>query len=197
MQKNGIYWVTRGWGFNSESWLLDEGFLAGDTEHETVWATLRQVITSPLGEGQKIDRAFIDSGYRPGDAHRRPDHAVYTFCRTMPGMAYPTKGQDAMDQPFRHSNIDYSYGGVLVKGGIRLYHINTDYFKRWLHGRVRWPVGQLGGWHLHNAATEDYCKQMVSEQLLLKASGRATWIPKSRANHFLDCEVLSTAAAHT
>lgn len=196
VQKNGIFWVTRGWGYNSESWLLDEGFLAGETEFEAVWASLQQVIAQPILD-RRIDRAFIDSGYRPGDAHRRPDHAVYTFCRRMPGIAFPTKGQDQMDQPFRHSSIDYSYGGVLIKNGIRLYHLNTDYFKRWLHGRVRWPAEQQGGWHLHNSATEDYCKQIVSEQLLLKASGRATWIRKSRNNHFLDCEVNATAAAHT
>lgn len=196
VQKNGIYWVTRGWGYNSESWLLDEGFLAGETEFDAVWASLRQVITQPVCD-RRIDRAFIDSGYRPGDAHRRPDHAVYTFCRRLPGVAFPTKGQDQMDSPFRHSSIDYSYGGTLIKNGIRLYHLNTDYFKRWLHGRVRWPDGQQGGWHLHSAATEDYCKQIVSEQLLLKASGRATWIRKSRNNHYLDCEVNATAAAHT
>jgi len=197
VQKNGIFWVTRGWGYNSESWLLDEGFLAGETDHETVWASLRQVITDPIENGRRIDRAFIDSGYRPGDTNRRPDHAVYTFCRSLPGVAFPTKGQDTMDQPFRHSSIDYTYGGVQVKHGIRLYHLNTDYFKRWLHGRIRWPKDQQGGWHLHNAVTEDYCKQIVSEQLLLKASGRAVWIRKSRNNHFLDCEVNATGAAHT
>lgn len=197
VQKNGIFWVTRGWGYNSESWLLDEGFLAGETEHDVVWASLRQVITQPLGKGRRVDRAFIDSGYRPGDAHRRPDHAVYTFCRSMPGIAFPTKGQDTMDSPFRHSSIDYTYGGALVKHGIRLYHLNTDYAKRWLHSRIRWPEGEPGGWHLHNAATEDYCKQLVSEQLLLKASGRATWIRRSRNNHFLDAEVNATLAAHT
>lgn len=196
VQKNGIYYVVRAWGFNSESWLIEENFLAGETEHEAVWAMLRQVITTRIN-GLTIERAFIDSGYRPGDQHRRPDHAVYTFSRSLPGVAYPTKGQDQMDQPFRYSNIDYSYGGAVVKNGVRLFHLNTDYFKRWIHGRVRWPEGQQGGWHLHYATTEDYCKQIVSEELVLKASGKATWVRKSRNNHFLDCEVNATAAAYS
>jgi len=196
VQKNGIFYVTRGWGFGSESWLLDEGFLPGETEFDAVWGTLLSVITGRL-DARPIDRAFIDSGYRPGDAHRRPDHAVYTFSRRLPGMAYPTKGHDLMDQPFRYSLIDYSHGGTVVKSGVRLYHLNTDFFKRWVHGRIRWPEGQPGGWHLHNATTEDYCKQIVSEQMMLKASGRVTWIRKSRNNHFLDCEVNATAAAYS
>ncbi len=196
VQKNGLFYVIRGWGFNSESWLIEENFLAGETEHEAVWAMLRQVVAVRI-QGMTIERAFIDSGYRPGDQHRRPDHAVYTFCRSLPGVAYPTKGQDTMDQPFRYSNIDYSFGGAVIKGGVRLFHLNTDYFKRWIHGRIRWPEDQPGGWHLHYATSEDYCKQIVSEELVLKASGRSTWVRKSRNNHYLDCEVNATAAAYS
>lgn len=196
VQKHGIFYVIRGWGFNSESWLLEEGFLAGETEYEGVWNSLLNILDQPIGD-RRIDRAFVDSGYRPGDAYRRPDHAVYTFSRRKPGVVFPTKGQDQMDGPFKFSNLDYSFGGVLVKNGVRLYRLNTDYFKRWIHGRIRWPEDQPGGWHLHSATTEDYCKQIVSEQMVLKASGRATWVRKSRSNHYLDCEVNATAAAHT
>lgn len=196
VQKYGIYWGIWGWGYMSESWMLDHGFLAGETEHEAVWRELRELIATPVSTMQ-IRRAFIDSGYRPGDASRRPDHAVYTFARTMPGMVYPTKGQDAMDAPYKYSNIDYSFGGQVIKGGVRLFHLNTDFFKRWLHARIRWPEGQPGGWHLHNETTEDFCKQMVAEQLVLKASGRATWVRTSRKNHYLDVAVNATAAAYS
>lgn len=196
VQRDGIYYVVRGWGYNSESWLLDAGYLAGETDHDAVWVSLRNVIQSPIRD-RRIERAFIDSGYRPGDVHRRPDHAVYTFCRSLPGVAYPTKGQDAMDTPYLFRAIDYTHGGALIKGGVKLCHINTDYFKRWLHSRIRWPLGQPGGWHLHNETTEDYCRQMVAEELVLKPSGRATWIRRSRSNHYLDAEVNATAAAYS
>lgn len=196
VQRDGIYYVIRGWGFNSESWLIAADYLAGETEHDAVWQSLRNVLATPISD-RRIDRAFIDSGYRPGDVHRRPDHAVYTFCRSLPGLAYPTKGQDALDTPYLFRAIDYTHGGALIKGGVKLCHINTDYFKRWLHARVRWPAGQPGGWHLHAGATEDYCRQIVSEELVLKASGRATWIRRSRQNHYLDAEVCATAAAYS
>lgn len=196
VQRDGIYYVIRGWGYNSESWLMEHGYLAGETEHDAVWHALRQVIDEECG-GRRIDRAFVDSGYRPGDVHRRPDHAVYTFARKLPGVVYPTKGQDAMDTPFLFRAIDYTSGGAVIKGGVKLCHINTDYFKRWLHARVRWPAGQPGGWHLHNETTEDYCRQIVAEELVLKASGRAMWVRRSRQNHYLDAEVCATAAGYS
>jgi len=196
VQRDGVYYVVRGWGINSESWLIEHGYLAGETEHEAVWQSLAQVITAEIN-GRRVDRVFIDSGYRPGDIHRRPDHAVYTFSRRFPGVVYPTKGQETMDTPYLFRAIDYTAGGTLIKGGVKLCHINTDYFKRWIHARVRWPQGQPGGWHLHAETTEDYCRQIVSEELVLKASGRATWIRRNRQNHYLDAEVNATAAGYS
>jgi phage terminase large subunit GpA-like protein len=194
VQRDGIYFVIRGWGHNMESWLLEDGYLAGETEHEAVWLALRTTISAAV-QGRPIDRAFIDSGYRPGDVSRRPDHAVYTFCRSFPGQVYPTKGWDSLETPYKFRSIDYTRGGVVIKGGVKLVNLDSDYFKRWLHARIRWPQGQPGAWHLHRETGEDYCRQMVSEELVLKASGRAKWIRRSRQNHFLDAEVNATAAA--
>lgn len=194
VQKAGIFWVIRGWGHNSESWLLDHGYLPGETEYEEVWHRFRDILHAPIGD-RRVDRAFIDSGYRPGDKFRRPDHAVYTFSRSQQGLVYPTKGQATMDKPFSFVNLDYTYGGVVVKSGIRLFHLNTDFLKRWIHGRIRWPADQSGGWHIHSAWSEDYCKQIVSEHLVHKTSGKSVWMIKLRNNHYLDAEVNATAAA--
>ena len=194
VQRDGIFYTIRGWGQNMESWQLDHGFLAGETEHDAVWMTLRQVILAPLGD-RRIDRAFIDSGYRPGDLHRRPDHAVYTFCRSLPAVAYPTKGQESMETPYRFRAIDYTVGGTLIKGGVKLCHVDTDYCKRWIHSRVRWPSGQPGDWHLNRETSDEYCRHIVSEELVLKASGRGKWVRRSRNNHYLDAEVNALAAA--
>jgi len=197
VQKYGIYYVIRGWGYNSESWLLEHDYLAGQTEHDSVWNSLRNVLQRPILD-RTIDRAFIDSGYRPGEAIVRPDHAVYTFCRSMPGLAFPTKGRDVLDKPYYFRAIDYSFGGATVKGGVRLCHVNTDFFKRWIHARIRWPEEQSGGWHIHNETTEDYCRQMVSEELVTRASsGRMIWVIRDRNNHYFDCEVNAVASAYS
>ncbi|RZV50753.1 MAG: hypothetical protein EX270_11130 [Pseudomonadales bacterium] len=198
VQKHGIYYCVRGFGAESESYLLDNDYLNGETEHDNVWIALGQVLSRQY-EGMPITRALIDSGYRPGDSHKRPDHAVYTFCRNMSrGIAFPAKGRDTMESPVLARNIDYTHGGKVVKNGVKLWHINTDYFKRWVHARIRWPEdADRGGWFLHNQASEDYCRQMVAEELVIKASGKAIWIRRNKENHYLDCEVLTAAAAYS
>ena len=114
------------------------------------------------------------------------------------GQIFPSKGRDTMDTPHQVRDIDYSIGGKLIKGGVRLYHVNTDYWKRWIHSRVNWPPeAETGGWHLHNATTESYCRQIVAEEMVIKASGKAVWVRKSKENHYLDCEVLAACAAHS
>lgn len=195
VQKNGIYWCIRAWGAESESWLLDNGFTVGETEYDNVWLLFARVLMQTFN-GKSIDRAFIDSGYRPGDKYRRPDHAVYRFCRNHAGLAFPTKGRDSLDASYKASDIDMTINGKLVKSGVRLYHLNTDYFKRWIHSRIRWPDdAERGGWHLHKDTEEDYCRQLVSEELVIKPSGQAVWVVRSKDNHYLDCEVGATAAA--
>lgn len=195
VQRRGIYYCVRGWGANQESWGIDEGFIPGETAYDDVWLAFGMVLQGLYGTFP-IRRALIDSGYKPGtDETRRPDHAVYTFCRRFPGLAFPSKGHATQDKPLKPSTIDYSIGGALIKGGVRIYHVDTDYFKRWLHARIRWPKGEPGGWHLHRDIAEDYCRQLVAEELTVKPSGQIVWIKTSRENHYLDAEVLAHAAA--
>lgn len=194
VQKNGIYYVIRGWGWAVESWLINQEFMPGETESDEIWIKFGDVLQANYG-GKRIRRANIDSGYRPGDEAVRPDHAVYTFCRRFPGLAFPTKGHDTQEIPVRFKAIDYTAGGVVIKNGVKLYHLDTDHFKRWIHARIRRDPDQPGGWHLYEEITEDYCKQIVAEEMVIKASGRVTWVKRSRHNHYLDCEVGAVAAA--
>ena len=198
VQKNGIYYVVRGWGADNTSWLIDHDYLAGDTEYDNVWLALNSILQREYS-GKAVFRAFIDSGYRPGDVHVRPDHAVYTFCRNLGiGKAFPTKGRQTMETPISNRDIDYSYGGKLVKRGVKLFNINTDYFKRWVHARIKWPSdAESGGWFLHNETSEEYCRQVVAEELVITEQGRAIWVAREKDNHYFDCEVLAAAAAYS
>ena len=110
-------------------------------------------------------------------------------------MAYPTKGHDQQDRPLKASLIDVNMGGRLLKNGIKLWHLDTDYLKTWIYGRIRWPDSEVGGWFLNSAADEDYCRQIVAEELIIKPSGKRVWIARNRENHYLDCEGLALAAA--
>lgn len=195
VQKNGIYYVVRGFGEHSQSYLIDHGFLPGQTAFDDVWLSLADVIVASYGD-MRIRRAFIDSGYKPTlDDEIPPDHAVYSFCRRFPGVAFPTKGQQKQQTPVKHTLLDYSRGGVAIKGGVKLFNLDTGYFKRWIHARIEWPEDEPGGFFLHRDISEDYCKQLTAEEMIIKPSGLIVWKKIRRDNHYLDCEVGAIAAA--
>lgn len=195
VQKDRLIYAIRGWGAHSESWLLNHGELWGETEHDQVWSDLASLLTHPVGQ-HRIHLALIDSGYRPGDKWKRPDNQVYLFCRRMAGFALPTKGHDTQDKPYKAAKIDVSVGGKVIKNGLQLWHLNSDYFKSWVHSRIEWPKDQPGGWHLSRDTTDDYCQQLVAEARTVKPSGHIVWIKVRKDNHYLDCEALNVAAAH-
>lgn len=49
--------------------------------------------------------------------------------------------------------------------------------------------------HLPEDATDDYCRQLVSEARQVKPSGKVEWV-KLRENHYFDALVLNAALAH-
>lgn len=195
VQKDRLVYVVRGWGVNAESWLIEHGELWGETEHDAVWARMGDLLARQFG-AHAVKRLFVDSGYRPG-ATRGADNQIYNFCRLFGGRAYPTKGHDTQDRPAKASRIDLTERGRTIKNGLQLWHLDSDYFKSWVHTRARWPAGESGAWHLPTDATDDYCKQVTAEQRVVKSTGRATWIKIRRDNHYLDAEALAAAAAHT
>jgi phage terminase large subunit GpA-like protein len=195
VQKLKLYYVIRGWGYDSESWLIECGELWGETEQDGVWSQLEDLLARDF-DGKRIKRTAIDSGYRPGDKWKRPDHMVYTFVRQHPDVI-ATKGHDAQAKPLSPSLIDVTFRGKLIKNGLQLWHVDSDYFKSWVHTRLQWPTTQPGAWHVPVDVTDDYCQQVTAEARVLKPSGRVAWVRIRKDNHLLDCEALNVAAAHS
>ena len=195
VQKNRLVYSVRGWGWNMESWLIEAGDIWGETEHDAVWGELSELLNREFGD-KRMQLMLVDSGYRPGEKDRNPDNQIYQFCRRHRGRAFPTKGHDTQDKPCKASKIDVSFRGRLFKNGLDLWHLDTDYFKSWVHARIEWPKGEPGGWHLPSDATDDYCQQIVAEHRAVNPSGRVQWVRVRRENHFLDCEAGNVAAAH-
>ncbi len=194
VQKDRLYYEVRGWGLNFESWQIRHGELWGETEHDPVWQQLAELLDTPFGRF-RIRLMLIDSGYRPGDKNKVPTNQVYMFCRRFKSRVFPSKGHDTLSKPLKPSKIDVNIGGKVVKNGLQLWHVDTDYFKSWVYARLEWPVGESGAWHLSRETTDDYCQQVVSEGRAVKSSGRVVWI-KHGENHYLDCAVLNVCAAH-
>lgn len=197
VQKNRLIYDVRGWGKRSESWLIESGELWGETEQQDVWNDLSGLLDRKWGERLAIRRMGIDSGYRPGDKWKKPDNLIYAFCRKHPARVIATKGHETLAKPLSPSLIDVTIKGQTFKKGLQLWHIDSDYFKSWVHGRLQWPADQPGGWHLPHDVTDDYCQQLTAEARTLKPSGHATWVRIRKDNHHLDCESINVAVAHS
>jgi phage terminase large subunit GpA-like protein len=196
VQKDGLYFVTWGWGFNSELWRLSAGWIPGETELDEVWQQLSIEMGREYGEGGYIDRVMVDSGFKPGGGNT-PDHMVYKFCRQHYGKAFPAKGQASMDKSYKQNKIDITLSGKTLRGGLSLFHINTHYYKTFIYGRIRWPeeqADQPGRMHLDQTTDLDFMQQMTAEELMILPSGKPKW-QLTGENHYLDCTVYAAAAA--
>lgn len=198
VQKDRIVYVVRGWGHMMESWLLQHGEIWGETAHNAVWLEAEELIHATFG-GYLSEVVLVDSGYNPSDRAKDrwaiPVNQIYDFCYRNRPRARPVKGQAAMDKPLKPSKIDVNINGRTLKQGLQLWHLNTDYFKSWVHSRISWPVGEPGAWHISADATDEYCKQIVNEARVVKPSGGITWL-RLGENHYFDCEYMQVAAAH-
>lgn len=196
VQKNRLVYVVRGWGSRQQSALITSGEIWGDTSQEEVWSDLATDILGMTWGGLPIKLMFVDAGYRPGKRELVPEHKVYEFARRHPRQVRAVKGYDTRETPLSVNRIDVNAKGSRAKVGLDLVRLSTDYFKSWVHERLRWPEGQPGGWFLHENPAEEYCKQIVSEARVRKPGGGHQWIMVFRDNHFLDCEAMSFGAAH-
>ena len=197
VQKQSIPWVIRGWGARATSWLINYGYLRGDTAEEEIWAALGDLVSQPVG-GLPIKLTFIDSGFRPGKTDTLPLNRVYEFCRRFMRRVRPTKGSaSAMRTPLIFSKIEVSRkDGRAAKYGLELVRLDTDHWKCWVHERLRWPDDHIGGWHVFKDVDDDYCHQLVSEARIKQPTGRIEWVQRSRDNHFFDCEAMQAAAGY-
>lgn len=187
VHKRYIVYVVRGWGAASESWLIEYGEIWGETDTPEPWLKLAALLDRKYDDEYIINTLMIDSGYRPD--------MVYDLARKHPGRILATKGQQIQDKPLKAAQLDINNRtGRSVKKGTILWHIWTHHFKGWIHGRINWPEGEPGGWHLCADATDDYCKQIVAESLITASNGKQIW-KEDGPNHYFDCEVLNAAAA--
>ncbi|WP_441267939.1 terminase gpA endonuclease subunit [Bradyrhizobium sp. 215_C5_N1_1] len=197
VQRQSIPWVIRGWGARATSWLINYGYLRGDTSEEEIWAALGDLVSQPI-DGLPIRLTFVDSGFRPGKTDTLPLNRVYEFCRRFMRRVRPTKGSSSpMRTPLIFSKLEVSRkDGRAAKYGLELVRLDTDHWKSWVHERLRWPEGHIGGWHVFKNVDDDYCHQLVSEARLKQPTGRVEWVQRSRDNHFFDCEAMQAAAGY-
>jgi len=200
VQKFYIYYVIRAWGANLRSWLIEEGEL--ETEPEDGLDQLRDSVIGKVfihdgnGENNKLPivLANIDSGYRTSE--------VYGFVRLYP-RARAIKGASRKPaRPYMSNMIDvHPVTGKRLRRGVRVWTLDTEFFKDFIFRRMGLAPDHERGWHVHGDITLDYADQITSEHKLTVRRGRSEWEewqPKTKGakNHLWDCEVYAAAAAH-
>lgn len=193
VQKYGIYWTIRAWGHRGTSWLVNRGYLQGDTADDAIWEDLSTMVQDHY-DGLPIKMAFIDSGYRPGKKDEVPIHRVYEFARKHRSNVRAAKGLSSKPtRPLVLAPIDINVRGQVMANAIDLARLDPDHWKSWVHERIGFDLEQPGAWHLPEDIDEDYCRQIVSEARIRKPSGQAVWVQKQKDNHYLDCESMQAA----
>ncbi len=196
VQKDSIYYAVRAWSYRGESYTIEYGQLFALSQHGTdddqIYIDIEEQILDLVwdlpdmkGYTAKIKLLGIDSGYRT--------HNVYNFCRKNPEIRKPFKGQKEQSAPIKTSYQQVNYKGQHLPGGIKLFNHHTFYFKKLLYKKIRCGNNTGAGmWHLPYNIEDEYCAQILSEELVTMASGGEVFI-KTGENHYLDCEVINEA----
>lgn len=190
-----LWYSIRGWGGRATSWMIEYGELAGFTDEQEVWTDLSALLHDTYG-GMHIALALIDSGFRPNKVSEGSANMVYEFCRRFPRFVKPTKGFATLTAPIMRSKTKVVIPGRGISARLDLVRLDTDFWKSRVYERLAWPEHQAGAFHLHGNATEDYCRQLVSEVRQVTPTGRPQWVQLSRRNHYFDCEAMNEAAGH-
>ncbi len=176
-----------------------------------------------------VQQMWIDSGYMP--------ECVYKVVKDAPRVIRPTKGHSMIHKLGRYRTaykavskkteltrkVGEAYHISKLKAkGVRLVHIDADYWKMWVHHRFTTPLlddegvaipDPIGSVQLYEVreteATKaskknhhmDYAASLTSEKMEeehIPGKGPVTrWVVTQRnKNHFLDATALAMAAAH-
>lgn len=224
--KRALHWTVTAWFPNGTGFVVDYGVdefaRSGETDgaidaaivralddRRDLWHgdgshDARNVFAYDDGQVRRIDRVLIDAGYRTG--------AIYEFTRRAgaeyePAMGYETdNAAQFRGQSTKRSK--YGDGFKLTKqaAGLWLVVMESVAWKRWIHDRMREPVGaarsltlfELAGERLRDDHTL-YCKHITAEREEMEFRPghppRIRWSNVNRANHWLDATYMSAVAA--
>ncbi len=195
VQKEYFVVTVRAWGIYPESWLiLDEQV---DRWEDVIKILFESHYPSlvPGIEPFEVRLSCLDTGYRTSE--------VYDICREYRSLARAIKGKDQLTGvPYKVTDIDkYPKTGHQIPGGLRLWLLDTNYFKdkisRMVHTDQTTPK-----WHLHSTPSDDYLKWFCGEHKILKRDKKRgttyeVWqlVSSHAKSHYWDAEVYAMAAA--
>lgn len=190
VQLDHFWWEVRAYAPGVKSYLIDYG-------QASAWEDLEEIIInreypSEYGEPRQVMKAGIDSGFRTDE--------VYQFCSRFPEVCIPLKGSSnhtTMTAPYTMTSLEKG-----VVGGLKLYVLNTDYWKDFIFARMIRPAGEDGTIHLYKECPQEYSDHLRSEEkqeIRNVKTGAVTvqWKPLTShpVNHLLDTCTYNAAVA--
>lgn len=190
VQLDHFWWEVRAYAPGVKSYLIDYG-------QASTWEDLEEIIInreypSEYGEPRQVMKAGIDSGFRTDE--------VYQFCSKFPEVCIPVKGSSnhsTMAAPYTMTSLEKG-----VVGGLKLYVLNTDYWKDFIFARMIRPADEDGTIHLYKECPQEYSDHLRSEEkqeIRNVKTGAVTvqWKPLTShpVNHLLDTCTYNAAVA--
>lgn len=190
VQLDHFWWEVRAYAPGVKSYLIDYG-------QASTWEDLEEIIInreypSEYGEPRQVIKAGIDSGFRTDE--------VYQFCSRFPEVCIPVKGSSnhsTMAAPYTMTSLEKG-----VVGGLKLYVLNTDYWKDFIFARMIRPADEVGTIHLYKDCPQEYSDHLRSEEkqeIRNVKTGAVTvqWKPLTShpVNHLLDTCTYNAAVA--
>ena len=190
VQLDHFWWEVRAYAPGVKSYLIDYG-------QASTWDDLEEIIVNreyptEYGEPRQVMKAGIDSGFRTDE--------VYQFCARFPEICIPLKGSSnhkTLTAPYSMSSVEK---GVI--GGLKLYVLNTDYWKDFIFARMVRPTDEVGTIHLFRDCPQEYTDHLRSEEkqeIRNVKTGEVTvqWKPLTGhpTNHLLDTCTYNAAVA--
>lgn len=207
VQINRIEVEVVAWGRNRISWSVDYRVLEGNTNQPQVWEQLARLMDEEFptiyGGALRIQKLAVDSGFNT--------MRVYEWVRGMLAqrvMAVKGQSNSSITAFVGAPNlIEIGPGGRMIKGGVRLWPVNTSIGKEELYRCLRlsapdltvgeeWPAG-----YCHFPAySKEFFEELCAEQLITRTvAGRTTthWEKRRDRNEALDARIYARAAAAT
>ena len=190
VQLDHFWWEVRAYAPGVKSYLIDYG-------QASTWDDLEEIIIhreypSEYGEPRQIMKAGIDSGFRTDE--------VYQFCSRFPEVCIPLKGSSnhtTMTAPYTMTSLEKG-----VVGGLKLYVLNTDYWKDFIFARMVRPINEDGTIHLYKDWPQEYSDHLRSEEKqehrnVKTGAVTVQWKPLTShpVNHLLDTCTYNAAVA--
>lgn len=193
IQDNRFEFVVWGVGRGEETWTVDYQVLEANPADTRDWDKLDEFLKGryPIegtNRSMAIDAVAIDTG-----GHFT--HHVYNFARERErDRVFAVRGDPIPGGAIKSKSkrVDVNWRGMVVRSGVKLWHVGTDTAKDLLFGRLQLEKPGPGFVHFSHELPLEFYEQLTAEVRTMQKTStghRYKWVPQRPRNEVLDCTV--------